>query len=257
MVKIIKTAVLIVLLVLFVSLEAFPVRDIKQLSLEARGIEKFDVDCGSGFLKIYGETNRDEIEVEAEIILDGMSERKAEDFMRNRVRLSLKTRGDTACLIADIDSKFSLFSWGSREINLTVRMPSELAMQVEDGSGTIWIDNIHNNIQVDDGSGNMMIRNVTGLVRIDDGSGEIECVDVGGDVEIDDGSGDISLEMIGGAVDIEDGSGSIRVDEAVGDVTIQDGSGSIMVDRVQRNVIIQTDGSGGVDISRVEGRVIR
>ena len=257
MVKIIKTAVLVVMLVLFVSLEAFPVRNIKQLSLDARRIEKFDVDCGAGFLKIYGETNRDEIEVEAEIILDGMSERKAEDYMRNRVRLSLEKRGDTAYLIADIDSKFSLFSWGSREINLTVRIPSKLATQVEDGSGSIWIDNIHNNIEVDDGSGNMMIRKIIGHVRIDDGSGEIECMDIEGDVEIDDGSGEISLEMIGGLVDIEDGSGSIRVDDTVGDVTIQDGSGAIIIDRVQRDVIIQSAGSGGVDISRVEGRVIR
>ena len=257
MVKIIKTAVLIVMLVLFVSLEVFPVQNIKHLTLDARGIEKFDVDCGAGFLKISGETNRDEIEVEAEIILDGMSKRKAEDFMRDRLRLSLEKRGDTAHLIADIDSKFSLFSWGSREINLTVRMPSKLAMQIEDGSGAIWIDNIHNHIEVDDGSGNMMIRKMTGNVRIDDGSGEIECVDIGGDVEIDDGSGEISLEMVGGLVDIEDGSGSIRVDEAFGDVTIQDGSGSIMVDRVQRDVIIQSAGSGGVEISRGEGRVIR
>lgn len=38
---------------------------------------------------------------------------------------------------------------------------------------------------------------------------------------------------------------------------VEDGSGAIIIDRVQRDVIIQSAGSGGVDISRVEGRVIR
>ncbi len=43
--------------------------EIKNLELSAKGIERFDLDCGGGFLRIKGVEGLEKINVEAEIFV--------------------------------------------------------------------------------------------------------------------------------------------------------------------------------------------
>ena len=235
----------------------FPHEEVKNLKISSEGIELLEIECGAGFLEVVGHDALGNIEVKAEIILDGQSPEKAKDFIRKRVELTLEKRGNRAVLISKIDSSGSIFSWGNKVINLTVNLPKNMDLDVDDGSGSIIIENIRGNIDMEDGSGTLEIKDVTGDMNIEDGSGIIDIENIDGNIDIDDNSGEIRAEKISGEISIDDGSGSINIKDVEGPVTVSDGSGSINIDGVEKDVIIKDDGSGGVKIRNVKGKVIQ
>ena len=235
---------------------AFAYEEVKSLSLPAQDIKALEIDCGAGFLKVYGREGMKSIEVEAEIVLEGMSDMKAKRFIRGKINLSLEKRGSRAVLISRMRRYTSLFPlFKTKVINLTVNMPKNIGLSIDDGSGKIIVEGIQGRVDIEDGSGMMSIVDITGSVIIDDGSGSIQVVGVRGDVDIDDSSGNVRVESISGSVSIDDGSGTIEIRNIGANVTVNDGSGSIHIDGVEGNVVIEEDGSGGLSISNVKGTV--
>jgi hypothetical protein len=214
----------------------------KKLELESESLSTLKISCASGFLKIYGKSQQDKIEVQADILVENVEPDEVEKFLERGLILTLEKRGSKAILRSEINQNFWDSIFGSRPkvmVNLTVTVPAKINLDVDDGSGLILIENIDGNVQLDDGSGETTIREIAGDVWIDDGSGELYISNIGGDVDIDDGSGEITINRIGG------------------DVTVDDGSGSIHITDVKKDVTILDDGSGSVDISNVQGRIIR
>jgi len=232
-------------------------QEVKTLSLSAEGIKRLDIDCGAGFLVVSGQEGLNSIEAEAEIIVEGRNEDKAQEFIQQRVRLSLERKGDRAILISQIKERFSDFSFRKKIINLTLSVPVDIDLAVDDGSGWLKVENITGRVFIDDGSGEMMIKNITGPLQINDGSGDIEVAEIRGDLDIEDGSGEIDGEGISGSVSVDDSSGSITLHNIGADVTVSDSSGSISIDSVEGNVTIRDDGSGSLRISNVKGKVIK
>ncbi len=231
--------ILIVTIVLLLAVSLFSFDTSKTLTLPAEGLRELRIDSGAGRLNVTGVDSLTAIEVTAEIYVGGESEKDMADFIKDHVELSLEKRGDRAVLASHIEGHFHLFFSGDARINLTVRVPKSLAIEIDDGSGDMTVEDIAADVSIEDGSGGIRIERVAGNLRIEDSSGELEVEDVGGDVSIDDGSG------------------SLTVSDVKGNVTIDDGSGSIDVDRVGKDVIIEESGSGGVHIGKVDGRVIR
>jgi DUF4097 and DUF4098 domain-containing protein YvlB len=215
----------------------FAYEDVRNLSLSAKGIDELTIDCGAGFLKVNGQKGLTDIKVEAEIVLDGRSEKDAEEFLKKYLDLSLEKRGSRAVLTSGFKEYRSIFSFGNKLINLTVSIPAEMDLDVDDGSGYIKIEDIVGNLVIDDGSGDIEIVNTKGNVDVDDGSGEIKVEGVSGDVSVDDASGSIIIRNIGG------------------NVTVKDGSGSITIDGVEKDVYIPSDGSGSVRLNNIKGKV--
>jgi hypothetical protein len=215
----------------------FAYEDVRNLNLSAKGIEKLEIDCGSGFLKVNGKQGLKEIKVEAEIVLEGKSEKSAKEFLQKYLKLSLEKRGSRAVLTSGFKSYRSLFSFSNKLVNLTVSIPVDMDLDVDDGSGSIRIEDIAGNVKVDDGSGSMEITNIKGNLDVDDGSGQIEVEGVSGDVSVDDGSGSMTIRNIDGSV------------------TVRDGSGSITIDGVEKDVYIPSEGSGSVRVKNVKGKV--
>jgi hypothetical protein len=275
-----KTLLTILVFLTFANLTANAEIINKTLTLPADGLKELAIDCGAGFLKVEGAENLSEIRVEAEIILEGLSEDETADFMERHVELSLKERGSKAVLRSHIENPGGFFrslmsGTRSQLINLTVQVPMHMTLDIEDGSGFMEIRNIGSGLDVIDGSGEMTIRNISGDVDINDGSGSASVEDVEGDLDFDDGSGELEIKNISGSVEINDGSGSLsvrgvkgdvfiddgsgelRVENIAGNVRINDGSGSIYVEEVDRDVTILEAGSGSVQIANVRGKVYR
>ena len=145
-------------------------------------------------------------------------------------------------VVAFLSSYFEPGKWGwdgRPSIDLDVKIPKYFKLSIDDGSGSIRIEDVRGDITVDDGSGSLtMIR-------------------VGGDIRIDDGSGSISVKEVGDSVSIVDGSGSITVRTVGGSVVIDDGSGGIDISDVEKDLIIEEDGSGSLKVARVQGLVER
>lgn len=244
-------------LFLLSALLCFPHEETKSLTLPAEGIETLMIDCGAGFLDIKGREGQGTIEISAEIILKGRNERRAQEFIQKNVKLTLEKKGSRAILVSDIKQKFSLFNWKTAVINLTVRVPKSISLNIDDGSGWIEVENTVGEVYIDDGSGKVGITNVAGNVEIEDGSGEIKVTEVTGDVKIDDGSGDILIEDASGDVQVDDSSGDVRVRIVGGNVTVSDSSGSIYVERVEGDFVLKDDGSGSLRLKDIKGRVIK
>ena len=210
--------------------------EVRDLSLDTRGIDTLSIDTGAGSLDVVGVSGSAEITVIATIQVPEDDADKARKRIENNMVLTLDKDSDTAVLKAYFEQ--GMFGWGgSPAIQVEVHMPDGLHLDIDDGSGSIEVSGVH------------------GDVSLDDGSGSITMSEVGGEVEIEDGSGSISVRGVGGSISINDGSGSIKVRGVAGSVIVDDGSGSIDVSDVEEDLIIVDDGSGGLDFSNIGGRV--
>ena len=210
--------------------------EIRDLSLDASAIGGLGIEAGAGSLEITGVAGLDEIEVTAIIQVPTSDDEKAEKAIESSLVLVLEQVGDRAVL----KGYFNDIGWHSNSspsVRLEVRLPTHFDLEIVDGSGSIVVTNVAGDIEIDDDSGSIKMSGVGGDVRIDDGSGSISLVDVGANVNIRDGSGSITVRRVGGSVVVDDGSGSINVSE------------------VEQDLIIEGDGSGGLNFSDIKGRV--
>jgi len=229
------------------------------LTLPAADCNSLNIECGAGDLKVRGVDGLAQIEVIAVLNVKVIANSELPEFRKEHVILKLKKINNEAALTARIESGFwveTLFD-GGREasIDLDVRLPRRLALQVNDGSGDSDIRDVDGGVDLEDGSGDIVMASIKGTVKIDDGSGEMKLANLKGRVEIKDGSGDIELKAAGGDVSVEDGSGEIELYNISGSVTIDDGSGDIVIDGVEKDVTIDEAGSGEVKIRNVKGKV--
>lgn len=208
----------------------------RDLSVPSAGLETLRIEAGAGSLQVSGAPGADAVTVSARIRVPGASASRAAKVIERDMVLRLDADGAVAQLDSWFESGPSLFG-SSPTIDLEVRLPPELSLEIEDGSGSIEIRDMGAAVQVDDGSGSLSLRRVRGPVSIDDGSGSIVVRDVERDVSIRDGSGSITVSRVGGNVRIIDGSGGIDVAEVAGDLDIpKAGSGSVSISEVQGRV---------------------
>jgi hypothetical protein len=204
-------------------------RDI-DLASGAESIDLTVVTAGAGALLVEGSGS--------EIVITGRACASDADRLAN-MHVNVTPRGDRLEIETDVPD-ISGWSWGGGRyayIDLEIRVPAGM------------------NVEVDDGSGDLVVRGV-GSLRLEDGSDDVDVSRISGDVSIDDGSGDIDLDGIGGEVWLDDGSGNIDIDDATGSVMIHDdGLGGISVTSVSGDFTVQSDGSGGIRHSDVSGSV--
>jgi DUF4097 and DUF4098 domain-containing protein YvlB len=257
-----QTFLIVVVLIIawFFAVPGFSYQAEKEfnLNLQAEGIKMFEIDCGAGYLRVKGVEGLEQIEVEAALVTKGIDEEDLEEFKNKYVTLKLEQDGKKARLISEIKSGFSVSSLFKRKearINLDVRVPKNLDLEIDDGSGSIEVSGINGNVEVDDGSGSIEIDNIKGWVKIDDGSGSTTLENIGGKVKVNDGSGTIKITDVGGDVDVDDSSGTLSIYNIKGSVVVDDGSGGIVIDGVDKDVNIKSAGSGSLTIRNVKGKV--
>jgi len=213
--------------------------EVRDLDLDASGISELSIVAGAGSMDVIGVEGADSITVKATIVVPDESEEDALQIIEKRMRLSLEKDGDRAELNSEF--KGGLMNFGSSGyIVLEVNVPQGMAVNIDDGSGSIDVIDIVGDVTIDDGSGSIDVKNVANL-KIDDGSGSIDVVTASGDVSIVDGSGSISVKHVAGSVTVDDGSGSIRVSDVEQDLTIvESGSGSVNFSDIRGTVDQET-----------------
>jgi len=186
-----KVKVLLLAILLLFASFVFPYESTKKLNLPSQGIEKLEIDCAAGFLKVYGIESLAKIEVTAEIIVEGKRVRDEEEFVRENIELSLEKRGTKAVLISRFKESFPYISFRKKLINLTVNVPKSINLRIDDSSGSMSVEDISGQLDIEDSSGDIYIADIKGNVDIDDSSGDIEAIAISGYLTIDDGSGGI------------------------------------------------------------------
>ena len=228
----------VVVLMFFASLAQAGFSDyeeVRDLKLDATGIDELSIDAGAGSMDVVGVAGLKHIEVVATITIENKGSDSAMEFMEERMNLSLQEGSGTAILVSNFSSGFMGRGPDAR-IDLNISIPQGMALRIDDGSGSIDINETKASVVIDDGSGSIDI-DAVGDVNIDDGSGSIDVVAAAGDVIIVDGSGSINISEVGGSVRIDDGSGGIRVVNVENDLVIaEDGSGGLSYDDIRGHV---------------------
>lgn len=251
--SLLKCIVILALMLLPLPALAETAREIRQIDLSAAGIDMLVVGCGAGALDLNGVEGLDKIRVIAEIEVENIMAEELNNFIENKIRLSLEQQKNRALLISEI-SKSSLNDAMAR-INLMIAVPEKLNVRITDGSGPIRIRNLIGDVRVDDDSGKIQVENIIGNLTVNDGSGAIEIEGISGNVMVRDGSGPIEIDHVTGDVYVTDGSGDMTILHIDGNVTVSDDSGDIDISDVSRNVLISETVSGEVSIERIKGKV--
>lgn len=208
--------------------------EVRNLELDASGLSEMFIDAGAGSMVVSGVEGSNEISVVATIRVDTDDPDEGAKFVEKRLRLGLERDGDRAELQASFTPGWG---WGSEAaVDLDVRMPARLALVIDDGSGPITVDAVSGTVRIDDGSGSIRVENA-GAMKIEDGSGSITIVGASGDVYVEDGSGSIDIRGVRGSVTVDDGSGDIEIDD------------------VERDLVIEEEGSGSLRYTNVRGSV--
>lgn len=214
----------------------------REATIDLSGAERLVISVGAGTLDVLGKQGLSRVSA------SGTACASDKGYL-DQIRLTTHRRGETLYLKAEYPRHVR----GSAGLDLTVDVPESLAVEIEDGSGSITVRAVAG-LAIDDGSGSIDVRDIRGDLEIDDGSGEIEVLGVGGGVVVDDGSGAIHITGVSGSVQVSDGSGEIVLRDIDGGVLIvEDGSGGIDISGVGASVVIDEDGSGGISVSDVEG----
>jgi DUF4097 and DUF4098 domain-containing protein YvlB len=236
--KIYILVITLVLVFLLLVSAGFAAETERTLTLPSEGLKVLSIDCGAGRLDVTGAEGLQGIEVRAVIDAERTEAAKMDDFIKDHIKLSLEKRGDRAVLLARIEEHWGFVIGGSARIDLMVRVPKNLALEIDDSSGEMVVEDIGGDVVIDDSSGEIRVARLGGRLDIDDSSGDIDVREVAGDIAIDDGSGDIDVLKVGGSIKVDDGSGDITIDGVGGDVLIEDsGSGDVRIDNVKGRVI--------------------
>jgi DUF4097 and DUF4098 domain-containing protein YvlB len=219
----------------FAQADSSDYEEVRDLELDAEGISQLSIKAGAGSMDVTGVDGQKNISVKATIIVPDADEDDAKKVIVKEMSLSLQQKGSEARLNSWFDQGFMGFG-SNAYIVLDVKVPMGMAVNIDDGSGSIDVVDVGGDVTIDDGSGSIDVTNVANL-------------------KIDDGSGSIDISQAAGDVSIVDGSGSISVKHVTGSVTIDDSSGSIKVSDVEKDFIVVDDGSGSVSFSDVRGTV--
>ncbi|HHL31487.1 MAG TPA: hypothetical protein ENJ41_02800 [Oceanospirillales bacterium] len=220
------------------------------LSISSNKAHSFFADVGAGSLQIRG-AHVDTISVNATVYSEKYHDiEELREVFNDKVLLTLVKKGSTIELKAMVKrGRWLSFKDPEIAIDLDIIVPTDLNIEIDDGSGSLQVVDIEGNLEIDDGSGSMTINNIGGDVLIDDGSGNLKLSTVAGNVNIDDGSGNLILNDISGDVFIDDGSGVVNIDGVRGNVTIDDSSGSINIYQLAGHFNLIDDGSGNVMVN--------
>jgi hypothetical protein len=214
----------------------------------AAGIQRIVIDSGAGLLRVEGRDGATAVNVR------GNACTSDSDYLPS-MQVKTTRSGNDLRIETVMPERFVLFNFFEARIDLTVLLPTNIPVVIDDGSGSVVVQNVAA-MSIDDGSGSLEIRNVRGNVSINDGSGSIDVSGVGGEVRVSDGSGTILVNNAGSVLVEEDGSGSIQISDVKRGVKIDDdGSGSISVTGVGGDFTVNDKGSGGISYDKIAGKV--
>ena len=216
--------------------------------IPAAGATMVRIDAGAGSLRVEGRAGT------GDVLVTGIAHAATPELL-GAIRIDTRRVADTifvSCAIPPAGAR----PGQPPSLDITVQVPSNLALDVTDSSGAAVIRNVAA-LRIVHGSGGLDINTVAGKLDVTDGSGDMVVANIYGDVHIRDGAGFIYLTDIRGSIDIpEDGAGEIQVVGVSGDVTIgSKRSGEVAASGVGGNLAVTASGNGSIEFNDVKGRV--
>jgi len=225
----------------------------RSLDIDPKGLSLFKLDTGAGDLVVEGVAGLATIEVRGKACASDKDALAGIQFAQQR-------EGSTSTVGTVIpdegNNNWSLFGNHYSYLDVHVRMPAGLKLDLRDSSGDLEVSGLTNGLDLKDSSGDIKLRDIAGAVNVTDTSGDIEVKGISGDFTvISDSSGDINIDDVkGSSVVQEDSSGDIVMRHIGGDARVdRDSSGDITFEDVGRDAVVGADGSGDITADGVKG----
>ena len=223
----------------------------RNAEVEVGGAKTIEVRAGAGSLRIEGRPGITRVQVRG-------TARSSSRGRLDDIKLIAERRGDVVFIKSDMPDDNGHFWSGdwNMALDLVIEVPSNIALDVEDGSGDTKIIGV-GPLRMVDGSGQLEINGVKGDATVEDGSGELTIENVEGSLHVSDGSGGINVKNVVGNFEVdEDGSGDIDAIGIGGTMRVdEDGSGNIDVERIAGDFLVDHKGSGSIRSSDVKGKI--
>ena len=221
------------------------------LTLDLSGSEVLAISAAAGDLEVRGVAGSDEAVIHGRVCVSKqawLDDADVETIAGKRAQINVN--------LPDSSGGWSLFGNNYASLDLEIDLPQNIALEVKDSSGDATFRHIAA-MQLQDSSGDIEIEDAAGPVSIKDSSGDIEIKHVSRAVSIRDSSGDIEVEHVSGNFTIEaDSSGDIRATNIEGTVLVKkDSSGDISVKTIGGDFRVLADGSGSIRSDDVQGEI--
>ncbi|MBS0581493.1 MAG: hypothetical protein JSS42_00135 [Proteobacteria bacterium] len=220
----------------------------RNLDIDSAGLQALRMQLGSSDLNLQGDPAATRIEVRGKACA-------SEQAWLDELQIEQSRQGGKAVVkTAPHPTHVGVFGKHYAYIDFVVRVPANLAIEVESGSGDTHAANIAS-LDYHAGSGDLNLDHAAGAVSVTVGSGDVVASHVGsfklgnagsGDMHVSDVQGDATIGHVGsGDLSFSDVRGSLRADSI--------GSGDVVAERIGRDVFIGSIGSGDVTAKTVGG----
>lgn len=222
------------------------------LDIDAAGLSTLHLETSAGDLEVRAEAGLTRIEVRGRAC-------HSDEAGLAGIQLREQRTGSAAnvgVIIPDAGSGSGLFGDHHAYMDVRVRMPAGIRLDLRDSSGDIAIEGLRAGLEVSDSSGDIELDDVGGGIEISDSSGDIEARRSKGDVTVrSDSSGDIDIAGVEGNVVVrDDSSGEIDIRDVSGNAEVgSDSSGDIVFDAIGGSARVGSDGSGDIRAHQVRG----
>jgi DUF4097 and DUF4098 domain-containing protein YvlB len=242
----------------------------RNLDIDPAGLHVLAFKLGSSDLQLRGVPGLAKIEVRARACA-------SEESRLAGLTVDQSRAGDRLTVTPNQASSqtFGWFGSNYAYIDLEVRVPATLPIEVRSNSGDAVIDDVAA-LDFDSHSGDLILHRVSGDVAVEVHSGDVRADDIGslevrrsgsgdvhagnvhGDIKVGHvGSGDLEFDDVGKSVHVDSvGSGDVTIHHARGDVVVGSiGSGDISARDVGGDFVVHSAGSGEIHHSGVKGKV--
>ncbi|HUG34747.1 MAG TPA: DUF4097 family beta strand repeat-containing protein [Anaerolineales bacterium] len=224
----------------------------KILEVDAENPVTLKVDDDAGDVSVLG---RDVEAVEIRIVKTGYAttQARAEEALEN-IHVEVRQNGNAITLI------YKLSGRQTHEVNtvdLIVTVPTETAVEIDNGFGTIDVSDLKGNVDISSDFGDVTVTNIEGALALDNSSGTIKIngVDAGAqDVKIEADFGSISLDKVNGRdITVNSSSGTLDLADvrATGNLSAGSDFGSIIFENGSAASVTVDSSSGRVALTKV------
>ena len=224
----------------------------RALDIDAAGLSTLHLDTSAGDLDVRAEAGLARIEVRGRAC-------HSDEAGLAGIQLQQQRSGQQATVsvvIPDAGSNSGLFGNHHAYMDVRVRMPAGVRLDLRDSSGDLSVEGLRAGLELTDSSGDIELEDIGGGIEIADSSGDIEARRITSDLTVrSDSSGDIDIAGVEGNVLVrEDSSGEIDLRDVTGDAEVnRDSSGDVSFDTIGGSARVGADGSGGIRADQVRG----
>jgi DUF4097 and DUF4098 domain-containing protein YvlB len=223
----------------------------RNLQLDLAGVKSVQISVHSQDLHVTGDAGNHGLSLTGRACASDQS-------ALEQLQVTQQRDGDQ--LRIDIGGKqhtsFSLFGSSYAGLEVTVKLPASMPLNVSVGSGDADVRGVAE-LQSIVGSGDLHVHQVAGKFSTSVGSGDVDAADVGSLDAGSVGSGDLKVAGVKGDAKVGSiGSGDVTVRQVGGSVDAGTlGSGDLTVSDVGGSFTLGAKGSGDVNHSGVKGKV--